>query len=219
MSRRRVVAKREILPDPKFGDQTLAKFINHVMVSGKKALAERIVYGALEIIEEKNPDLPNKQQIAEDVGIGAIIYADLDSRRTRDVVFDWEEILNFSGETGPYIQYTHARYCSVLRKYGQEVPPPDVDLSLLSEPEAIEVVKRLEAFPKVIERAAENDEPSLVASYLIELCTAANRFYNASRVVSEDEALTKARVTLVYAIKTVLKNGLALLGIKAPEEM
>lgn len=171
------------------------------------------------IIEEKNPDLPNKAQIAEDVGIGAIIYADLDSRRTRDVVFDWEEILNFSGETGPYIQYTHARYCSVLRKYGQEIPPPDVDLTLLSEPEAIEVVKRIEEFPKVIERAAENDEPSLIASYLIELCTAANRFYNACRVVSEDEALTQARVTLVYAIKTVLKNGLALLGIKAPEEM
>jgi arginyl-tRNA synthetase len=180
---------------------------------------DRAVELTRDIIEEKNPELPNKEQIAEDIGIGAIIYADLDSRRTRDVVFDWEEILNFSGETGPYIQYTHARYCSVLRKYGETIPPADVDLTLLSEPEAIEVVKRIEDFPKVIERAAENDEPSLISTYLIEMCTAANRFYNACRVVSEEEALTRSRVTLVYAIKTVLRNGLGLLGIKAPEEM
>lgn len=180
---------------------------------------DRAVELTREIIEEKNPALPNKDQIAEDVGIGAIIYADLDSRRTRDVVFDWDEILNFSGETGPYVQYTHARYCSVLRKFGADVPPDDVDLSLLSEPEALAVVKCIEDFPKKIAHAADQDEPSLVATYLIELCTVANRFYNACRVVSEDEALTKARVTLVYAIKTVLRNGLQLLGMKAPEEM
>ena len=171
------------------------------------------------IITKKNPDLANKDQVAEDIGIGAIIYADLDSRRTRDVVFDWDEILNFTGETGPYVQYTHARYCSVLRKFGETVPPPDVDLTLLSEPEAVAVIKCIEEFPNRIKEAAENDEPSLIASFLIELCTAANRFYNQHRVVSEDEALTKSRVTLVYAIKTVLRNGLALLGMKAPEEM
>jgi len=180
---------------------------------------DRAVTLTKEIINEKNPDLPNKDQVAEDVGIGAIIYADLDSRRARDVVFGWNEILNFSGETGPYIQYTHARYCSVLRKYGQEIPPPDIDLTLLSEPEAIEVVKSIEAFPEKIVQAAENDEPSVIATYLIELCAASNRFYSACRVVSEDEATTKARVTLVYAIKTVLRNGLSLLGMNAPEEM
>ena len=172
-----------------------------------------------EIIEKKNPDLPNKDRVAKDVGIGAVIYADLDSRRTRDVVFDWEEVLNFTGETGPYIQYTHARYCSVLRKYGQDVPPSDANLTLLSEPETLAVIKCIEDFPKKIGQAAENDEPSLIATYLIELCSVANRFYNVHRVVSEDEALTKSRVTLVYAIKTVLRNGLDLLGIKAPEEM
>ena len=180
---------------------------------------DRAVEMTREIIEEKNPDLVNKEQVAEDVGIGAIIYADLDSRRIRDVVFDWEEILNFSGETGPYIQYTHARYCSVLRKYGQQIPPADVDLTLLSEPEALAVVKCIEDFPARIEQAAENDEPSTISTYLIELCTVANRFYNAHRVVSEDEAITRTRVTLVYAIKVVLKNGLGLLGMKAPEEM
>ena len=172
-----------------------------------------------EIIEEKNPDLPDKEQIARDVGIGAIIYADLDSRRTRDVAFDWDEILNFNGETGPYVQYTHARYCSVLRKYGQEVPPPDVDLSLLCEPETVAVAKCLQKFPAQIRSAADACEPSFIASYLIELCTEANRFYNAHRVVSEDAALTKARVALVYAITTVLASGLRLLGMKTPEQM
>lgn len=180
---------------------------------------DRAIEITRDIITEKNPDLANKDQIAEDIGIGAIIYADLDSRRTRDVVFDWEEILNFTGETGPYVQYTHARYCSVLRKFGETVPPPDVDLTLLSEPEAVAVVKCIEDFPDRIKLAAENDEPSLIASFLIELCTVANRFYNQHRVVSDEAELTKARVTLVYAIKTVLRNGLALLGMKAPEEM
>jgi arginyl-tRNA synthetase len=180
---------------------------------------DKAIEMTLKVIEEKNPDLPNKQRVAEDVGIGAVIYADLNSRRTRDVVFDWEEVLNFTGETGPYIQYTHARYCSVLRKFGKDVPPADVDLTLLSEPEAVAVVKCIEEFPQKIAHAADNNEPSLIASFLIELCTVANRFYNAHRVVSEDEALTQSRVTLVYAIKTVLRNGLALLGMKAPEEM
>jgi arginyl-tRNA synthetase len=179
---------------------------------------DRAIEMTREIIEKKNPDLKNKDQIAEDIGIGAIIYADLDSRRTRDVVFDWEEILNFTGETGPYVQYTHARYCSVLRKFGQDVTF-DVDLTLLSEPEVLAVVKCIDEFPQRIKQAAENDEPSLVATFLIELCTVANRFYNAHRVVTEDDALTKSRVALVYAIKTVLRNGLALLGMKAPEEM
>jgi arginyl-tRNA synthetase len=99
------------------------------------------------------------------------------------------------------------------------VPPSDANLTLLSEPETLAVIKCIEDFPKKIEQAAENDEPSLIATYLIELCSGANRFYNVHRVVSEDEALTKSRVTLVYAIKTVLRNGLDLLGIKAPEEM
>mgnify|MGYP001304604738 CR=1 FL=1 len=172
-----------------------------------------------EIIEEKNPDLPNKDEIAQDVGIGAVIYADLDSRRTRDVVFDWDEILNFNGETGPYVQYTHARYCSVLRKCGEAVPPADADLSLLIEPETIAVVKCLERFPAQIRNAAETCEPSLIATYLIDLCTAANRFYNAHRVVSEEQALARARIALVYAITVVLASGLHLLGMKAPEQM
>ena len=180
---------------------------------------DRAVELTRQIIEKKNPDLPNKEQIAEDVGVGAVIYADLDSKRTRDVMFDWDEMLNFNGETGPYIQYTHARYCSVLRKYGEKVPVPDLDYALLREPEAIAVVKCLGQFPDRIHSAAEAYEPSLVATYLIDLCAAANRFYNAHRVMSEDKTLSEVRVSLVYAITIVLARGLYLLGMKAPVQM
>ena len=172
-----------------------------------------------DIVEDKNPDLPERDTIARDVGIGAVVYADLDSRRTRDVVFDWDEILNFNGETGPYVQYTHARYCSVLRRYGGAVPPSDGDLSLLTEPETVAVVKCMERFPERIRNAAETCEPSLIAGFLIELCTEANRFYNAHRVISDDVSLTRARIALVYSITAVLATGLHLLGLKAPEEM
>ncbi len=172
-----------------------------------------------DIIEDKNPDLPNKEGIARDVGIGAVVYADLDSRRMRDVVFDWDEILNFNGETGPYVQYTHARYCSVLRRYEGALPPSEADLSLLREPESVAVVRCLERYPARIRSAAEACEPSLIAGFLIELCTEANRFYNAHRVISDDLTLTRARVALVYSITVVLAAGLHLLGLRAPEEM
>lgn len=190
---------------------------------GRIILMEDVLNRSVELvrqtIEEKNPDLPDKDAVAEAVGIGAIIFADLDSRRIRDVQFDWDEILNFNGETGPYVQYTYARYRSVLRRFGKAVPPEDADLGLLFDSETAAVIKELGAYPDTIHRAAAEHEPSRIATYLIDLCTAANRFYNAHRVVSDDEAVTKARIALVYAITVVLKNGLALMGIKAPEEM
>lgn len=190
---------------------------------GNVVFLEDVLNRAIEltqkIIADKNPDLPNGEQIARDVGIGAIIFADLDSKRTRDIVFDWDEVLNFNGETGPYLQYTHARYCSVLRRYDGTLPPRDIDFALLNETEAIEVVKCLARFPRQIQKAADEYEPSAVTTLMIELCTVANRFYNAHQVISEQADLTAARVALVYAIKTVLASGLSLLGMKAPEQM
>ena len=190
---------------------------------GNVVFLEDVLNRAIEltrkIIADKNPDLPNGEQIARDVGIGAIIFADLDSKRTRDIVFDWDEVLNFNGETGPYLQYTHARYCSVLRRYDGTLPPRDIDFALLNEIEAIEVVKCLARFPGQIQKAADEYEPSAVTTLMIELCTVANRFYNAHQVISEQADLTAARVALVYAIKTVLASGLSLLGMKAPEQM
>jgi arginyl-tRNA synthetase len=172
-----------------------------------------------DIIAAKSPDLLDREQIAKDVGIGAVIFADLDSRRARDIVFDWEKVLNLNGETGPYVQYTHARYCSMLRRFEGDLSPQSVDFERLHESETLEVVKCLERYPKQIQKAAAEYEPSTVAVYLIELCTLANRFYNAHQVISDDPELTRSRIALVYAIKTVLASGLALLGMKAPERM
>ena len=190
---------------------------------GKVIFLEDVLDRAVEltrrIIEEKNPDLPGKDAVAEDVGIGAILFADLDSRRVRDIVFEWEEVLNFNGETGPYVQYTHARLRSVLRRFGGPLPPEGADLSLLTEPEAVEAAKYLGEFPARIRQAAAEHEPSLIASYLIKLCTVANRFYNAHRVLGEAPDVAKARAALLCGTASVLKNGLHLLGMKAPEEM
>ena len=179
---------------------------------------ERAVALTQAIIEQKNPDLKRKEEVAHDVGIGAVLFADLSTRRIKDVAFDWDEVLNFDGETGPYVQYTHARFCSMLRKYGKPVEA-DVDFSLLKAKEELAVVRLLERFPQTIRAAAESYEPSLIARHLIDLSAEANRFYHACRVLSEDAGVTKARILIVAAVKTVLAKGLYLLGMEAPEEM
>ncbi|MDR4507573.1 MAG: arginine--tRNA ligase [Candidatus Brocadiaceae bacterium] len=189
---------------------------------GKVVLLEDLLNEAVErirkIIEEKNPSLKNKDSVARDVGIGAVIYADLCSKRTKDVLFDWDEVLNFDGETGPYIQYTHARLCSILRKYGKQVST-DIQYELLKEDETFVLIKSLWHYPSTIQRAARYYEPSLICNYLIDVCSHVNKFYNSHRVLSDDEALAKARILLVDATRQVVKNGLRVLGMKAPEQM
>ncbi|MBI4531402.1 MAG: arginine--tRNA ligase [Candidatus Latescibacteria bacterium] len=178
----------------------------------------RAVEMTRQIIEGKNPDLEEKDQVARDVGIGAVIHADLSIRRMKNVIFDWDEILNFDGDTGPYIQYTYARLCSILRKYGREIPTA-CDVGLLTDELELAVVRHLDRFPGKIKGAAEACEPSMIAGYLSDLVTAVNRFYNACRVIGEDESLTGARIALVAAARTVIGKGLALLGMKTPERM
>ncbi|WKZ19718.1 MAG: arginine--tRNA ligase [Candidatus Jettenia sp. CY-1] len=189
---------------------------------GKVILLEDLLIEAIErvrkIIEEKNPSLENKDAVAKEVGIGAVIFADLSTRRTKDVVFDWEAVLNFEGETGPYVQYTHARLCSILRKYSKPVTA-DINYELLKEDEAFALVKNLSQFPSTILKAAEFYEPSLISNYLIDVCGSLNRFYNTHRVLSDDEELTKARILLVNSTRQVIKNGLSILGIHAPDRM
>ncbi len=189
---------------------------------GKVVLLEDLLVEAVErvgkIIEDKNPALENKDAVAKAVGIGAVIFADLCTKRGKDVVFDWDEVLNFEGETGPYVQYTHARLCSILRKHGKPVTIP-VKFELLKEDEAAVLIKTLSQFPSIIQRSAESYEPSLVGNYLIDVCGNLNRFYNAHRVLSDDEELTSARIFLVDATRQVIKNGLTILGMKAPEQM
>ncbi|OQY99790.1 MAG: arginine--tRNA ligase [Candidatus Brocadia sp. UTAMX2] len=189
---------------------------------GKVVLLEDLLSEAVErirkIIEDKNPLLEKKEAVARDVGIGAVIFADLCTKRNKDVVFDWDEVLNFEGETGPYVQYTHARLCSILRKYGKPVTT-DINFALLKEDEAVILIKNLGQFPSVIMKAAEFYEPSLICNYLIDVCGNLNRFYNAHRVLSDDVELTKARILLVDATRQVIQNGLHILGMQAPERM
>lgn len=171
------------------------------------------------IIAEKNPELANREQVAEQVGIGAVVFHNLKNSRMRDIIFDWNEVLNFDGETGPYLQYTHARCMSLLRKSGQQQFDLPDDLAGLAEEAAQQVLKRLSLFPEAIARATESYEPSTVSRYLLDLAQDFNRFYNACRIIGEAEAVQASRLALVKAVATVLRRGLFLLGISAPEQM
>ncbi len=172
-----------------------------------------------EIIEEKNPNLLEKEQVAEMVGVGAVLFADLKNTRIKDVQFDYDKILSFDGETGPYLQYTHARINSLLKKAGKEIEVDQIDFGLLQENEEKEVVKAVGYFPDKIQEAAEKLEPSIIAKHLISLAAVFNTFYNAHRVITDNEEVSKARLALALAVKITLSNGLRLLGIKAPEQM
>jgi arginyl-tRNA synthetase len=172
-----------------------------------------------EIVRERQMDVDDVDEIARQVGIGAVVFADLSRRRIKDIEFDWEEILNFEGETGPYVQYTHARLCSILGKHGAPVDAT-ADPSLLTEAEEWRLVRALVAFPAAVHRAAEADEPSLVSAYLLQLCATANQFYQRHRVLDPDAPeRTKARIRLVDATRQTVANALGLLGIAAPERM
>jgi len=168
------------------------------------------------IIQEKNPGLAEKGTVARQVGIGAVIFGDLYNDRIKDVEFDWDKVLDFSGETAPYIQYSHARICSILRKAGLCLGG-DPALLLLEEEQA--VVRTLARYPGAIVRAAETGRPSVMARYLVDLARDFNRFYHQCPVLQAGEDLKNARLLLIDAVRQVLANGLYLLGIAAPEEM
>ncbi len=172
---------------------------------------------AEQIIREKNPSLENKAEVARQVGIGAVIFGDLSNDRVKDIEFDWEKILDFSGETAPYIQYSHARICSILRKTGGR--PALFNARLLVSEEEQVVIRSLARFSDVIVRAAETYKPSIVARYLIDLSRDFNKFYHQCPVIQAEEDLRSARLALIDSVRQVLVNGLCLLGIEAPQEM
>ncbi|KPK65416.1 MAG: hypothetical protein AMK73_03040 [Planctomycetes bacterium SM23_32] len=163
-------------------------------------------------------------ELAAQVGVGAVVFRQLSTRRTRDVVFEWDRMLDFEGDTGPYVQYAHARLCSILRKAGQPMAA-DVDHSLLALPEEWVLVRHLERFPRAVLGAAQECEPSAIASYLLELCADFSTYYSAGmrepdrRVLCEDAATRAARLALVEAARHVIRSGLALLGMAAPDRM
>jgi arginyl-tRNA synthetase len=181
-------------------------------------MLDRAVELAEQIVHEKNPTLANKREVAEAVGIGAVVFADLSTRRIKDINFEWEKVLTFEGETGPYVQYTHARACSVLRKANQPVRA-EVDCMPLTPDEDFALVRLLVDYPAVLRRAAEHYEPFFVADYLLTLAEAFNKYYHNYRILTDDARLREARLLLVKAVQIILHSGLHMLGIKALEEM
>ena len=171
-----------------------------------------------EIICEKSPDLEDKRSAAEAVGVGAVIWGALYNSRIKDVVFSYDKVLNFDGETGPYAQYTHARCCSVLRKAGG-YDRAKLDASVLSDPYSLALLKAIDAFPAAVKAAGEKYEPYLVARAVMAVCTAMNKFYYEIRIMAEDEKERTARLALTDAARLTIEIGLNLLGIQAPERM
>jgi arginyl-tRNA synthetase len=171
-----------------------------------------------EIIETKNPNLENKDEVAKKVGIGAIVFTYLKNNREKGIVFDWKEMLSFDGETGPYVQYTYARGKSILRKVGNN--NSEADFNKLDTAEGFELVKTLEGFNNAILHSIEKLEPCIVTRYVIDVAKAFNKFYNAHNISNiEDISEQAAMLKLVYATCQVIKNGLKLLGIEVVEKM
>ena len=173
---------------------------------------------ALEIINEKSPDLPNKEDVARQVGIGAVVYADLSNNRIKDIDFRWDRVLNFDGETGPYVQYTHVRCCSVLRK-AEDLTLPAPDWNALADDEAQACLRLMGRFPDVIREAAEKYEPSMITRAVTDIAQSYNKFYYEHRILDGDPAAMAARVALTKAVRNVIKTGLYLIGVDAPERM
>lgn len=171
-----------------------------------------------EIMENREDTVDNIDEVSRIVGIGAVKFQELYNNRIKDYVFDWNEILNFDGETGPYVQYTYARAKSVLRKAGiEEIKPLDIE-KITSDEEFI-LVKKLAEFEDVVVRAKEKYEPSLITRHLTEIAKSFNKFYNSSKIMVEDEKLKEERLALAYVTSIVIKIALGLLGISTVEKM
>ncbi|AGV74031.1 arginine--tRNA ligase [Lactococcus cremoris] len=168
-------------------------------------------------IEAKNPNLENKEEVAKQVGVGAVKFYDLKTDRNNGYDFDLDEMVSFEGETGPYVQYAHARIQSILRKANRKVNIDNISL-VVSDAEAWEIVKALKEFPNIVKRAADNYEPSIIAKYAISLAQAFNKYYAHVRIL-EDDAQLDGRLALISATSIVLKEALRLLGVAAPENM
>jgi arginyl-tRNA synthetase len=200
----------------KFNDEKMGTRRGNIIFL--EEVLDRAVELAGQIVHDKNPDLASKRAVAEAVGIGAVIFTDLSTRRIKDVNFDWEKVLTFEGETGPYVQYTHARACSVLRR-AQQAVRPDAAVDALALDEEFALVRLLADYSGVLQRAAAGYEPFFLTDYLLTLAERFNPYYHNHRILIDDPRLRDARLLLVKGVQTVLQSGLTLLGIAAPEEM
>lgn len=182
-------------------------------------LLNEAIQRAKQIIEEKNPELENKEEVAKKVGIGAIIFNDLANSRVKDEIFDWDTILNFQGETGPYIQYTYVRTKSVLEKAGYLPKLEEIDITKLMDEYSQNIVKLIYSFEDVLIQVTNKEEPSILSRYLIDLAKAYSVFYNQNKIIGEDKKTQDARIYLTYNTGKVLKIGANLLGIEMPDKM
>lgn len=187
---------------------------------GKIVLLEEVLNEAIdsanEQISEKNPDLENKEEVAKQVGVGAVIFHDLKNDRMNNFDFNLEEVVRFEGETGPYVQYTHARAMSLLAKAGY-TETTNADFKLNDEA-SWEVIKLIQKYPETVMQAAEKYEPSVIAKHAIKLAQTFNKYYAQTKILTEDDQ-KDARLALVHAVAILLKEDLRLLGLKAPNKM
>ena len=191
------------------------------MIKLEELLQESILR-AKEIIEQKNPELEDKEEVAKKVGLGAVIFNDLANSRVKDEIFEWDQILNFQGETGPYIQYTYVRTQSVLEKAGVKgniLSDDMVNVDKLNDVYSQNIIKLLYGLGDILVQVTEKNEPSILSRYLIELAKAFSSFYNENRIMVEDSKLQNSRIYLTYAVGKVLKTGAELLGMEMPEKM
>ena len=182
-------------------------------------LLNEAIQRAKKIIEEKNQELENKEETAKKVGVGAVIFNDLANSRVKDEIFDWDTILNFQGETGPYIQYTYVRTRSVIEKAGGVPDIKEVDVNYLLDDFSSRIIKLIYDFEETLIQVTEKNEPSILSRYLIDLAKAYSNFYNENKIIVDDKNIQNARVYITYSVGTVLKIGANLLGIEMPEKM
>lgn len=182
-------------------------------------LLKEAIERAKELIEKKNPDLPDIDETARKVGVGAVIFHDLFNQRIKDIDFSWNEVMNFDGATGPYVQYTYARAKSILSRNQTAYQEGFIDYGKLTDPVSYGVIKALSGYEEAINMAADRYEPSIVARYVISLASAFNKFYNQCSILSAPEDEKKARLLLVDLVQRVIKDCSGLLGIQCPEKM
>lgn len=187
--------------------------------SGRVVLLDEVLNDAVDLaqkqINEKNPELEGADEVAKEVGVGAVIFHDLKNERTNSFDFNLEEVVRFEGETGPYVQYSRARAESILRKAGEIA---EFDQLEISDSNAWDTLKALQEFPNIVKRAADQYEPSVIAKYALGLAKAFNKYYANSKILTDDNERT-ARLALVKSVSIVLEEALRLLGVKSPDEM
>lgn len=189
---------------------------------GKVVFLEDVLKKAVEktaeIIQSRNPDLPNKEQVSKQVGIGAVIFQELFNNRIKDYTFTWDRTLNFEGETGPYVQYTHARASSILEKADEDATAPNTR-AITDNDEAYLLVGALAAYPGAIVEAMDKNEPYLLTRQILEIAKQFNKFYNTTPILKAEPETRNALLQLVRATQRVLSDGLSILGIEAPQKM